>query len=69
MPTMNVSLPDDASDIVTLRRAVGIGIEQARTGQLSKRSVADIAAAVQSEALSHAPVAASAANKLAVKTP
>ncbi len=30
--------------IEILRREVGIGIEQARAGQLSKRSVADIAA-------------------------
>lgn len=32
-----------------VRDAVAVGIEQARTGQLSKRSIAEIAAAVRGE--------------------
>jgi antitoxin ParD1/3/4 len=36
--------------IQILRREVGIGVEEARAGRLSKRSVADIAAELDAEA-------------------
>jgi len=35
--------------IEILRREIGIGVEQARAGRLSKHSVADIAAALDAE--------------------
>jgi hypothetical protein len=46
MPTMNAS---PSVKLAVLRREIGIGVEQARDGRLSKRSISDIAESLRNE--------------------